>query len=88
MTIGRKPIQIVEIDMPRCTRTYGSLPCTAVLGTTGTKKCYNTKKTCQSVATYADAPFTMRFGQNQGGLPKDVTVFPALRSVSARAGRA
>jgi len=87
MTIGRKPIQIVEIDMPRCTRTYGSLPCTAVLGTTGTKKCYNTKKTCQSVATYADAPFTMRFGQNQGGLPKDVTVFPALRSVSARAGR-
>lgn len=87
MTLGRKPIQIVEIDMPRCTRTYGSFPCAAVLGTTGQRKCFNTLKTCQSAATYADAPFTMRFGQNQTGLPKDVTVFPALRAVSARAGR-
>lgn len=87
MTLSRRPIQIVEIDMPRCTRTYGSLPCTAILGTTGTRKCFNTLKTCQSKATYADAPFTMRFGQNQGGLPKGLTIFPALRSVSTREGR-
>jgi hypothetical protein len=45
-------VLFVEIDQPFCTRTYGTAPCTAVLGTTGANKCYNTRKTCQSPANY------------------------------------
>lgn len=82
--LGRAPIQIVEIDMPTCSRAYGTLPCTAVLGTTGKRKCYNTRATCQSPTGYSGTgTVTMRFGQNQSGLP--VGVIPALTSVSTRA---
>lgn len=87
MTLGKNPVQIVEIDLPKCTRTYGVAPCAAVLGTTGIRKCYNTIATCQSTANFASTGLTLRFGKNQGGLPKGQTIYPALLSVSTRAGR-
>lgn len=87
MSLGRKPVQIVEIDLPQCTRTYGSAPCTAVLGTTGPRKCYNTIKTCQDTANFAASDLTLRFGRNQGGLDPAIMIYPALMSVSTRAGR-
>lgn len=87
MTLGRNPVQIVEIDLPQCTRTYASAPCTAVLGTTGIRKCYNTIATCQDTANFASADLTLRFGKNQGGLPKGQNIYPVLTSVSTRAGR-
>lgn len=87
LPVSRRPIQIVEIDLPKCARTYGTLPCTAVLGTTGTRKCYNTRATCQSPTGYLGSQtLTLRFGQNQSGLPQSATIFPALRAVSTRAG--
>lgn len=85
--LGKKPIQIVEIDLPQCTRTYGSAPCTAILGTTGTRKCFNSIKTCQDTANFLAADLTLRFARNQSGLPKGQTIFPALANVSTRAGR-
>lgn len=87
MTLGRNPVQIVEIDLPKCTRTYGVAPCAAVLGTTGIRKCYNTIATCQDTANFLSTSLTLRFGKNQGGLPKGQTIYPALISVSTRAGR-
>jgi hypothetical protein len=42
----------VEIELPVCTLTYGESPCTAALGVTGDKKCFNTRKTCQDIANY------------------------------------
>lgn len=87
MTLGRKPVQIVEMDLPQCTRVYGSAPCTAVLGTTGIRKCYNTIATCQDTANFLSAPITLRFGKNQGGLLKGRAIYPALTSVTTRAGR-
>lgn len=86
MTLGRKPITIVEIDADRCTRTYGSAPCTAVLGTTGDAKCFNTFATCQDTANYELGTLTLRFAYDQSGLPKTGTFFPALVSVSDRPG--
>lgn len=52
-TPGREPIQIVQIDQPICSRTFGVSPCTA----TGTadSKCYNTRGTCQDLANYRDS---------------------------------
>lgn len=45
--LNRELTQIVEMDIDRCLLTYGSSPCTAVLGTSGVRKCYNTFTTCQ-----------------------------------------
>lgn len=87
MSLSRKPVQIVEIDFPQCTRTYASAPCAAVLGTTGDHKCYNSIATCQDTANFASTDLTLRFGKNQGGLPKGQNIYPALRNVTTRAGR-
>lgn len=45
--MSRELLQIVELDVNYCNLTYGTSPCTAVLGTDGVRKCYNTFKTCQ-----------------------------------------
>lgn len=49
-TVGREPLQIIEIVQPRCSNTYGSAPCTA-LGTAG-NECFNTRQTCQNIPNY------------------------------------
>jgi hypothetical protein len=81
----RRLLQIVELDVDRCTRVYGTAPCAAVLGTTGVRKCYNTRFTCQDPANFERGTLTLRFAPNQMGLPKGELVFPALRSVSTQA---
>jgi hypothetical protein len=94
-TVGREPLQIVEIEQPACVETYGSSPCTAALGTTGTRKCYNTNRTCQDLDNY-DASFTIfwRFALRHAVLPRDLydssagvyvktNPIPSLRSVSS-----
>lgn len=50
-TIGREPVQVVEIMQPICANTFGSAPCTAT-GSADTK-CYNTRATCQDTANFA-----------------------------------
>lgn len=80
--LGRRPLQIIEIDQDYCTRTYGAAPCAAVLGTTGAHKCFNTYRTCQDQTNYGRGTKTLRFARSQDGLPKGMTVFPALRNVS------
>lgn len=87
MTIARTPVQIVEIDLPQCTRTYNTLPCAAALGVTGARKCYNSRATCQFPPAFLAAPLTLRFGNNQSGARAANNIFPALTSVSSRPGR-
>jgi len=84
MTFGREPLTIVEIDVDRCSLTYATGLCAAVLGTTGQQKCFNTFFTCQDVENFAQSSYTLRFTYNQSGLPKIAGVFPALASVSTR----
>lgn len=76
----KKPLQIVEIDFDQCTRTYGSSPCTAVLGTTGVRKCFGTNATCQDKDNYDKGTLTLRFAMAQDGLPKDTLIFPVMTS--------
>lgn len=49
-TVGREPVQVVEIVQPLCANTYGVAPCTA--SGTADEKCYNTRATCQDTANY------------------------------------
>lgn len=79
---GRQPLTIVEIDVPYCTRVFGTAPCTAALSADVPYKCFNTRGTCADPVNFDPAPLTLRFAKNQQGLPKGQTVFPALKSVS------
>lgn len=78
----REIFEMVEIDLPFCTRTYGTAPCTAVLGTSGVRKCYNLRATCQDPTNYlAGTPLTLRFCR-PGRIPDGVLAFPTLGRVS------
>lgn len=57
-------VAYVEIDIDYCSLTYGTSPCTASVGVTGTKKCFNSLKTCQDRANFTNSPETLRFGTN------------------------
>lgn len=75
---NREPIQYIEIDVDYCTLTYGAGPCTAVLGTTGTKKCFNTFGTCQAKSAFVKGTKTLTFVNNRSNLPKDIIAYPVL----------
>lgn len=78
----RDVFEMVEIDLPLCARVYGSAPCTAVLGTTGVRKCYNLRAGCQDTANYLEGtPLTLRFCR-PGRIPHGVLAFPTLGRVS------
>lgn len=79
-----EPVQIVEIDIDYCTLSYGTGACTAILGTTGVRKCFNTFATCQATSAFNKGTKTLRFITSTASVPKGNTVyFPALTSVSA-----
>ena len=79
---GRIPVVFVELDMDICTRTYGSSPCTAAIGTTGTAKCYNTFATCQDTANFNKGVKTYRFCESSASIPVGVQAIPLLKSVT------
>lgn len=79
MSSLRESIVLFEIDVPRCSRTYGIAPCTAVLGTTGTAKCFNSRKTCQDPANLLlSETVTLRFARPQDGILQYGPVLPAI----------
>jgi hypothetical protein len=81
MSLKRRPIQIVEIDLDYCTRTYGTAPCTAALSSSAPRKCFNTFFTCQDTANFNKGTLTLRFSKNLTGLPRGTVIYPALQSV-------
>ncbi len=80
-TLGREPLQIVEIDIDYCQLTYGQAPCAAALGTSGARKCFNTLATCQDRDNINLGTLTLSFSHNQAGLPTDRIVYPCLEEV-------
>ncbi len=79
--LGRKPLQIVEIDIDYCQLTYGQAPCTAALGASGPRKCFNTFASCQDRDNIDLGTLTLSFSHNQAGLPADRIVYPCLEEV-------
>ena len=75
-----RPITIIELDMDRCTRTYGVAPCTASLA--AAQSCYNTRATCQDSANFASAVQTYRLADTGIGVPPEVEAIPCVQSVS------
>lgn len=83
-TAGREPIQIIEIDQPLCVNTYGSAPCTAAIGVTGSDKCFNARFNCQDPDNYNQTSSikTLRFARPRANMPDDEYLIPSLVSVS------
>lgn len=82
-SIGRIPVVIVEIQQPICQNVYGNSPCTAAIGTTGSRKCFNTRATCQDLANYDDDgdPIILRFAKPNADLPQNINLIPSVQSV-------
>ena len=78
---GDETLTIVEIDQPLCALTYGNSPCSAQLGVTGTKKCYNTRFTCQDPENYDPDTLTLRFAFPQEDLLLHELLIPCLDKV-------
>ena len=85
--LGRELTQIVEIDIIRCSLEYGVSPCTAELGVTGVRKCYNCffasgegtgTSGCQDQPNFAQETETLRFSLNENGIPRRERIYPAL----------
>ncbi|MDD5273581.1 MAG: hypothetical protein PHU14_12785 [Methylovulum sp.] len=84
-TLGREPITIVEIDQSFCSLTYGSAPCTAAIGVTGSIKCYNTFSTCQDTTNFDSDILTLRFCTPCASFPaltEGAQYIPIVASVS------
>jgi len=82
-----RALTYVEIDISRCSLTYGSAPCTAAIPTTGSKKCFNSKATCQDRTNYAETTVTMRFSlTGVSYAPSDIPSLPVITSVQHNPG--
>lgn len=55
----RYPVFVLELDIDRCTNTYGVAPCTAAAGVGN--ECYNTFATCHARATFVRGTATKKF---------------------------
>lgn len=89
-TIGREPVQIVEIVQPFCSRTYGVAPCAA--SGPADRKCYNTRATCQDPENFALSAggLSLFFAKGtvaERGVPGAPFIFPFLKSVSTQPTR-
>jgi hypothetical protein len=84
---GDETVVFFELYVPRCALLYGMTnaagTCLSVLGTTGTRKCFNGRKTCQSLSTYTPTEtVTLRFSRSQEGIEQYGPVIPSLQDVS------
>lgn len=73
----------VEIDIPLCGLVWGTLPCTAALGGTVTRKCWNLRHDCAAPLAYdPSGVLTLKFFKD-GPKPKGFKGFPVLSSIKA-----
>lgn len=90
---GRQPYQFIEVEVDRCSLTYGAAPCQASLGSTGDRKCLNSWATCQDSQNFDPEPFFLRFGEPVANAPRLsfvesglASILPALRRLDHSPG--
>jgi hypothetical protein len=80
--VSLEVFEMIEIDVPKCTRTFGVLPCTAALSASQPYKCWNLRAHCGDPANYFEGtPLTLRLAHD-GPLPTGVVAFPVLQRAS------
>jgi hypothetical protein len=88
MSSNKEPIEIIELDLDYCSLTFGVAPCTASLGGSVDRKCFNTFYSCKDQQNYAKSFLTYRFTKARSSYPKTGTTFPSLLSVSVSSAQA
>ena len=73
----KRAVRIVELELDRCSRTFGSAPCTA----TG-NPCYLTRTTCRSVDAFDVTPWTIRLIDAEGPRPTNIDAIPCVLDLS------
>ena len=80
-----KPLRYAELVINPCSLTYGSAPCSAAIGVTGTFKCYNSPRTCQDPANYsAGADQVIRWAEPTSDLPVEIEAMPCITNITRR----
>ncbi len=77
--VGRIPLVFVELEMDSCNLRYGEGACSAALGVTGERKCYNTFATCQVQGAYERVAQVYRFCEENAAVPVVVPAIPLLQ---------
>lgn len=75
---ARRAVTVVELDLDRCTLSFGVAPCTA----TGTP-CYNTFSTCKDKPNYTRGTKTYKFVDAGAPIPPGETLRPYLVSIAS-----
>ena len=76
-TMGRQPIELVNLETDSCSLSFGVGACTA----TGDSPCYNTWATCPAKIAYVNTVKTYRFARSNAALPVGYSCLPLLQSV-------
>lgn len=83
-----KPLRFFEIVLKPCSLTYGVAPCTAAIGITGERKCYNSPRTCQDPINYTPGDEQiLRFSEPTEDLPVEIDSIPCLTDIVIRPQR-
>lgn len=73
-------IEMFELDVPRCSNTYGVAPCTAS-GPVGSE-CYNYPETCQDPENFSPEIQTLKWVTNSEHIPDDLGAIPSITNIS------
>jgi hypothetical protein len=79
---SRVPVTLVDLALPRCSRTYGTAPCTAAIGSTGDDRCYNTFATCQDAANFSAGSSTFRMTRVDAPALPGIAAFPCITGIT------
>ena len=77
----REPFEWIEIDVDYCDLTYGEGDCTASLGATGVRKCFNMFRHCQDQENFTKGVKTLKYCKPASNLPVNAGFYPVLQSV-------
>lgn len=77
---AEKIVQWVEIEVDRCSLTWGVAPCTAAFGAATFRKCYNTYQTCTAKQVFTKSSLTLKFIESSYPV-KSGNYIPALVKV-------
>lgn len=76
--------QLEQASAPSHYRATPTGPLTT--GQTGTRKCMNTRATCQDIANYNDVGATIRFAENADYLPLEIELIPNISDIAFTPG--
>ena len=71
-------VSFIELDLLKCSNTYGLAPCTASVGVTGSEKCFNCRATCQDPLNIVEASETVRFSKPSSNVRYDLNASPNI----------